>query len=424
MTPPDPVSAPLNLVLWHVDRFPTAPGVYLGCLRGRGHRVTWVTSRENDGYHVVEREEEGARFIEIHRLRDSRRRGPLGVLVNRWRKLRGFFLKAAVMRRLAAERPDVLQVRDLMTEGMLAARYARRYRVPFAFYFDYPHVESSLQAMDQRGERAPLRRAVLRWWIGRREALLRRAELVFVVSRAQAERIRDRLGVRAERTVLFPVGVSPEVFGLAGPPPGTGGGDSPPTVCYLGNLTAHRDPEFLFRVFAETLRRVPEARFLLVGELTPEAERLRRAFPDPSRIDATGPLPHVEVPAALRGARVGVFPLRLEDPYGIFLTSSPLKVIEYLAAGLPVVSSRVPDAVSVLSESGGGVCVDNDPAAFAEALAAYLRDPALAREQGARGRDYVARERSFEVLADRVERAYLELRESGIPNPEGPAPLS
>ena len=418
MATPRPAPAPLDLVLWHVDRFPTAPGVYLGCLHRRGHRITWVTSRESDGYRVVEREEGGARLIEVHRRRDAALRGPLGVLVNRWRKLRGFFLKAGLMRRLAAERPDVLQVRDVMTEGMLAAHYARRYGVPFAFYFDYPHPESSLHLMDEHGQRAPLRRAVLRWWVRRRDALLRRAQLVFVVSAVQQERIVSRLGVRPERVVRFPVGVSAEGFGLAD---GTGAPspspDAGPVVCYLGNLTANRDPAFLFRVFQAVRERVPEARFLLVGESNPEVDRLTRAFPDPAGVEFTGAVPHAEVPSRLRAARVGVFPLRLEDPHGIFLTSSPLKVIEYLAAGLPVVSSRVPDAMTVLAESGGGVCVDNEPGAFAEAIAGYLRDPVLARDHGARGREWVRRHRTFDVLADRVEQAYRDLRERGAPNP-------
>jgi glycosyltransferase involved in cell wall biosynthesis len=420
MTLPQPPPARLDLVLWHVDRFPTAPGVYLGCLRRRGHRITWVTSQESDGYRVVEREEEGARFIEIHRVRDSGPGGPLGMLANRWRKLRGLFLKVGVMRRLAAERPDVLQVRDMMTEGMLAAHYGRRFGVPFAFYFDYPHEESSLRLMDEVGQRGPLRRAVLRWWIRRRENLLRRAQLLFVVSVTQEERVRTRLGVRPERIVRFPVGVSVEVFGLAAAePPGPGSTAAAPTVCYLGNLTANRDPAFLFRIFEEVRRRLPEARFLLIGESNPEVQRLVLSFSAPAAVEVTGAVPHAEVPGCLRTAHVGVFPLPLDDPHGIFLTSSPLKVVEYLAAGLPVVSSRVPDAVALLSASGGGVCVENDPAAFAEAIAAYLRDPALTREHGARGREYVRRHRSFDVLADRVEQAYLNLRERGVPNLPG-----
>jgi glycosyltransferase involved in cell wall biosynthesis len=415
-----PADARLDLVLWHVDRFPTAPGVYLGCLRRRGHRITWVTYKDSDGYRVVEREEEGARFIEIHRLRDAALPALLRLPVNRWRKLRGFFLKVGVMRRLAAERPDALQVRDTMTEGMLAAHYARRYGVPFVYYFDYPHPESSLHVMDEAKQRGPLRRATLRWWVRRRESLLRRAQLVFVVSHTQAERVVARLGVAPERVVLFPVGVSAEEFALGDAPPAAAA-PGPPTVCYLGNLSANRDPEFLFRVFAEVRRRVPEARLLLVGELTPEVERLVRDSAAPEAIVATGAVPHAAVPGLLRGARVGVFPLRLEDPHGIFLTSSPLKVVEYMAAGLPVVSSRVPDAVAALGESGGGVCVDNEPAAFADALAAYLRDAALARDHGARGREWVCRHRTFDVLADRVAAAYLSLRGRGVPDPPGGA---
>ena len=132
-------------------------------------------------------------------------------------------------------------------------------------------------------------------------------------------------------------------------------------------------------------------------------------------------VPHDQVPGLLRAARVGVYPIPVDDPYGVNRSCSPLKVVEYMSAGLPVVGSKVRDAEEALAQSGGGVSVETDAAAFADALEPYLRDPERARRDGARGRAWVGAHRTFDVLAREVEAGYRRLLETGIPtSPESP----
>lgn len=414
----------VKLAVWHFDHYPTAPGVYLDCFPRMGHEVVWVTSTEGERNEIAERGEGSVRRIEVRRRRDSAWPRPLGTLVNRWNKLVGFFMKARLMRRLARDHPDVLQVRDLITEGLLAAFFARLSGVPFTFQMDHPHPEGRLLELDREGKGSRVERLVQRAWIHLRGWVLGAAAAVFPISFAMAEWLRDRHGVDPRRLVPFPVGVSRATFDA---------GETPllhslarslathPTVCYLGNLHARRDPEFLFEVLSRIAAEMPEARFLVIGELTREAERARRAFGAGDRLVVTGHVPHGEVPSLLRAARVGIFPIPVDDPYQVYRTSSPLKVVEYLSAGLPVVSSRVGDAERLLEESGAGICVDNEAARFARATLSYLRDPERARRDGARGRDHVRAHRLFEVLALEVEGAYRRLLATGLPaTPESP----
>lgn len=416
----------MRITIWHTDEYPTAPGVYLGCFPGLGHEITWVIATEGARGGIVERREGGVRIVEVRRRGDSRLPGPLRLVVTRWRKLAGLLLKARLMERLAAERPDVLQVRDLVTEGLLGLWAARRHRVRFAYQLDHPHFEGRLVDLGLGARGGPLARPWMRYWIRLRRIVLRGADLVLPISAALAEILREREGVDPRRMVVFPVGVSratlergasdavdPRVAALCGSP----------VVCYVGNLEMRRDPGLIFRIFAEAGRRVPESRFLVVGLLN---DAVREGLRDPwlaERVTFVPAVPHDQVPGLLRAARVGVYPIPVDDPYGVNWSCSPLKVVEYMSAGLPVVGSKVRDAEEALAQSGGGVSVETDAAAFAEALAPYLREPERARRDGARGRAWVGTHRTFDVLAREVEAGYRRLLETGFPAPpDGPPP--
>ena len=73
---------------------------------------------------------------------------------------------------------------------------------------------------------------------------------------------------------------------------------------------------------------------------------------------------------------------------------SPLKVYEYLAAGLPVVASAVGQLPQILSEIGTLV-PPSDPAALAAAIDRLAADPGLRAELGRRGREQAEERHSW-----------------------------
>jgi glycosyltransferase involved in cell wall biosynthesis len=80
-----------------------------------------------------------------------------------------------------------------------------------------------------------------------------------------------------------------------------------------------------------------------------------------------------------------------------------------MALGLPVLANDQPDQAQVLAESGAGVCAPLNPTAFADALREMLGEPDRLAEWGARGRPYVARHRSYAVIAKAVADVYRAL---------------
>ena len=149
-------------------------------------------------------------------------------------------------------------------------------------------------------------------------------------------------------------------------------------------------------VLVEALAAVPEAHLEVVGG-GPCLDSLD-ALP-PERVTHLGTLPHDDATAAMGRWDAGVAPYLPLDGFWF----SPLKVLEYMAAGCCPVVSDLGDARDVLGDGRRGVLVvPGDPAALAQALRALARDRPLARHLGSAARAWVAEERTWAAVAERV----------------------
>ncbi|MEJ1158830.1 glycosyltransferase [Prosthecomicrobium sp. N25] len=324
-----------------------------------------------------------------------------------------------VLARLGRGDCDALQVRDKPFLAALALLKARRLGVPFFYWMSFPMAEAAEAVARTHGLSLGLARYVflrLRGTGGRHllyRFVLPRADHVFV----QSERMLDdvaALGIARERMTAVPMCVDPERFtGPAGPadPALDAALAGRRVIAYLGTCERVRRIDVLFETLAILRRTVPDAFLLVVGDAI-EAED--RAWLDARIRDCgveghvlrTGWLPSAAAQAAMARAEVALAPMA-PDP--LLDSTTPTKLVEYLAMGLPVVANAHPDQSRVLAESGAGLCTAFEPETLAAAAARLLGDGDMRRAMGAAGPAYVLAQRSYPAMAARLAARYRAL---------------
>jgi glycosyltransferase involved in cell wall biosynthesis len=178
--------------------------------------------------------------------------------------------------------------------------------------------------------------------------------------------------------------------------------DGPARLIYLGQLYPWKGVDSLLRALAD----VPGAELTIVGGLPSDPERVRlerlavmQGVAD--RCIFTGPQPYRFVPRLLMSADIALLPLAEGLVARCF--TSPLKLFDYLAAGLPIVAVDFPTIREVLRDGENGLLVaPNDPAAMAAAIKRLLADPELAGRLAAQARrdaaDYTWDRRAERIL--------------------------
>jgi glycosyltransferase involved in cell wall biosynthesis len=182
-------------------------------------------------------------------------------------------------------------------------------------------------------------------------------------------------------------------------------------------LNKVRKLDFLMRVLARVLERIPNVKLYIVGAgddpsdeqlLIEEARKLNVSH----AAVFVGKLPQPQALRYVQEADVCVSPFY---PTPVLNSTSPTKLVEYMATGKAVVANEHPEQALIIRESGAGYCVPWDEEAFATAIVKLIRDAPLARRMGDLGRKYVQTHRTYTVIADQVERELLRIAAAARP---------
>jgi glycosyltransferase involved in cell wall biosynthesis len=281
-------------------------------------------------------------------------------------------LIAGTIRRVGA---DVVVVRDLPL-CPTAIRAARRARVPVVLDMaeNYP---AMIQAVWTAGRQRPwdvvvrnprLVAAVERW-------CLPRLDHVLVVVEESGARLRA-LGVAAERITIVSNTPPRERAALPPPdrrrPPG-----APLELVYLGLLEIPRGVGDVLAAVARLrtagglavhLRVIGDGRDRSLFE----AQAARLGLPS-GTVEFLGHVPNARALELVAAAQVGLIPHHADEAWN---TTIPNKLFDYMAAGLPVITSDAAPAARIVRETGAGLVYRSGDAADLAAAIAALADPA------------------------------------------------
>jgi glycosyltransferase involved in cell wall biosynthesis len=295
-------------------------------------------------------------------------------------------------RHLRARQPDlVIVVATVLPAPLLAARLER---VPSLVYaaeiLDRGHVGGLLRGLGAAATARLVRQL---------------ARCVVACSETVAAQFR---GGPADVRVIYP-GIPPQIAG------GSRGRLRPgdncgPCLAVVGSITPGRGQDVAVRALAALRASLPNAHLLLAGAPHPRPSdlaferRLRKLAGELGVAGAVSFLGHEEdVADVYAAADVVVNPARASEGFG-------RAAVEALAAGRPVVASRVGAVPEVLRDGVDAFLIPpDDPDALGSAIRRLLTDDALARSFVERGRtrviDQFAEERGVATFCEVVDRA-------------------
>jgi len=182
----------------------------------------------------------------------------------------------------------------------------------------------------------------------------------------------------------------------------------PPVILYLGGINRERGLEIILRAIPLVRRKHPEVVCELVGPV--ETDDLGPEFADlnpwleQGNIHLRGKVPYEQVPNILAMSSIALVPLLNTLNYR---KAIPVKLLEYMAAGIPVLGSRFGYIEEIITKNQCGLLIEpGDPESLAQGICALLENPKDSLQLGQNGWDAFNREYTWEQEQSKLLRLY------------------
>jgi len=218
------------------------------------------------------------------------------------------------------------------------------------------------------------------------------------------------LGASAEKITVIPNGVSPNDFPLSPLP--VRSPERQPVLVYIGTLADWQGLDILIQALPLILAQ-HKVRVRIVGRgrsrqrkvLSKQIQKMGLQ----EQVSVEEAVPHHEVAGLLADADICLAPLSLNDR-NITQGCCPIKVIEYMAVGRPLVASNLPVVRELVREGVDGLLfTPDDPADLARQVNALLEDDALSHRLAESASQRARRDLTWHQAQKKLSKVYRRL---------------
>lgn len=234
----------------------------------------------------------------------------------------------------------------------------------------------------------------------RERLCVRQADAVLTVGTMLARR-RVRQG--AKEVLVLPNGVNVSLLTRARQKV-----PHPPTLIFMGTLSPLWGVDLAIRAMPTLVHSIPNIRLLIAGAGPAEADLrvLSQALDAAGSVSFLGHLEYQALPGVLAEADVGIATSLPSSKFRKY--ASPLKLVEYMAAGLPLIATRVGQTEITMQQADAGILIDHSVEEFVAAAISLLSDEILYERYSQAAITYAARF-DWDLLLDQAYQYVLHI---------------
>ena len=201
---------------------------------------------------------------------------------------------------------------------------------------------------------------------------LKKASRILVSNEPTKEIIKSYYNVDEKKILIIPNGVDLSFFSRAK--------KDPAKLVFSGVMYHHRGLDVLLDSAPAVIKKIPNVKFVLLGD-GPEMKKIQEFVAKnnlESNIELKGWVERQSIPIHLSNASIGIGPLKRTT---VTENALPIKVLEYMASGLPIIAKTGTLPSDILINNDNGFFIENS-SELSEKIIQLLKNPELVEEMG------------------------------------------
>jgi glycosyltransferase involved in cell wall biosynthesis len=386
----------MNILLLYKEKFTGTYGPFINYL-AKKNKIVWI-SGTNDKTHLNIRNLKTYNiFHKEAKFRISLCRVPYNAIHTASYLLRKISSFNKIKEIVNSEKIDIVVAVDKLPDVVIGYLLSRIKKIPFVYRFDFPIYESYIYQFKMGKWYWLLRAAYSKLAILIRDSFIKKADLVLPISNKSKEYVLN-LGVPASRIEI--------ISSCANMCNHNNSKKKEYDLIYIGTQDNSRKLDALLVAVNKAKQKIPHIKLIMIGKPNPSLIKIAKKMGLHQNVIFKKEVRQNEVCGWIQKTKIG---LAIIPPNNIFNMASPLKFVEYLACGKPVIATKIPEQEEVINKHKCGICVAYDDQKIADAVIHLIENPMLANKMGDNGKKFVAEFRTFQVLGKKIEKKLKSL---------------